>query len=72
MGTPKSLSMKYANPIWHEYNQGLARLTEPKFSKGPIQAKGCGHFIQKDDPNFVIQETLDLVDKVRMEKSVVW
>ena len=64
--------MQYTNPVWHEYNQGLAKLTDPKFSKGPIQAKGCGHFIQRDDPEFVIAETLDLVDKVRMEDSVGW
>ena len=66
MGTPIGLSMKYSNPIWHKYNQGLARLTDEKLSKGPAQAKGCGHFIQRDGPVIVIDETLDLVDRVRM------
>lgn len=64
--------MRYSNPLWHKYNQGLAHLTDETFSKGPLQAKGCGHFIQRDDPNFVVDETLDLVDKVRMESSVTW
>ena len=72
MGTPKFLSMKYSNPVWHSYNEGLAILVHEDKRKGPIQAKGCGHFIQRDDPNFVIDETLDLVDKVRMEQSSTW
>ena len=66
MGTPIGLSMKYSNPIWQKYNQGLSLLTDEKLSKGPAQAKGCGHFIQRDSPSIVIDETLDLVDKVRI------
>ncbi|MCJ1450152.1 hypothetical protein MMC28_000481 [Mycoblastus sanguinarius] len=72
MDTPIGLSMKYSNPIWNKYNEGLARITNQSRSKGPIQAKGCGHFIQRDDPNLVIDETLHLVDKVRMQKSAMW
>ncbi|KAF6239868.1 hypothetical protein HO173_002415 [Letharia columbiana] len=72
MGTPIGLSMRYMNPMWHKYNQGLVHVTDREKSKGPIVAKGCGHFIQRDDPDFVIRETLDLVDKVRMQQSVVW
>ena len=72
MGTPISLSMRYSNPIWRQYNRGLAKLTEPKYSKGPFQALACSHFIHKDDPNLVVDETLDLVDKVGLENSVTW
>ena len=72
MGTPPGLSIKYSNPIWHEYNQGLAHLTDRDRTKGPLQAKGCGHFIQRDDPNFVVEETLYLVDKVKAENRVGW
>ena len=64
MGTPKSLSMQYSNPIWHEYNKGLAKLSDESFSKGPLQAPGCGHFIQRDNPDFVVDEILDLIDKI--------
>lgn len=64
MGMPKSLAMQYLNPVWQRYNEGLVKLTDPKFSKGPFQAKGCGHFIQLDDPHLVVDEVLDLVDKV--------
>ncbi|KAI1293328.1 Alpha/Beta hydrolase protein [Xylaria venustula] len=53
METPISISMNYTNPIWNRYNEGLTRLTSPEKSSGPIIAKDCGHFIQKDDPNFV-------------------
>ena len=72
MGTPIGLSMMFMNPTWHKYNQGLVHITDREKSKGPIVAKGCGHFIQRDDPDFVIKETLDLVDKVRLQQSVVW
>ena len=72
MGTPKSLTMKYSNPILNTYNEGLAKLTDEDHRKGPFQAKGCGHFIQRDDPNLVVDETLDLVDKIKMQKSAVW
>ena len=72
MGTPKFLSMKYSNPAWDTYNRGLARLTDLERSRGPIQAPDCGHFIQRDNPEFVVDETLDLVGKIRMEKSATW
>ena len=72
MGTPVGLSMMYMNPIWHKYNQGLVHITDREKSKGPVVAKGCGHFIQRDDPDFVVRETLELVEKVRMQQSVVW
>lgn len=70
MGTPKSLTMMYSNPLWHQYNQGLAKLTAPSHSKGPNQAHGCGHFIQRDDPDCVALEVLDLISKVE-SKSLV-
>ena len=70
MGTPKGLSMMYSNPIWHAYNEDLAKLTISERSKGPFQAKGCGHFIQRDDPSFVTNETLELVDRVRRLSTV--
>lgn len=64
METPISLSMRYTNPIWHKYNLGLAKITDPERSRGPIIAKGCGHFIQRDDPNFVVEELFSLLDKI--------
>lgn len=72
MGTPIGLSMMYTNRTCHKYNLNLVHITDREKRKGPIIAKGCGHFIQRDDPDFVIDETLDLVDKVRLQQSVVW
>lgn len=69
MGTPISLSMKYSNPIWHKYNVGLSQLSEPGRSKGPIIGPGCGHFIQRDNAPFVVQETLELLDRVKDGQS---
>lgn len=64
METPTSLSMQYTNPIWHKYNAGLAKITDPERSRGPIFAKGCGHFIQRDDPDFVVEELFSLLGKI--------
>jgi len=60
MGLSVSLTMKYANPAWHEYNEGLARLTDVERAKGPIIAPGCGHFVQRDNPGFVVQEVFNM------------
>jgi len=29
-----------------------------------VIAKGCGHFIQKDDPSFVAKEVTELIEKI--------
>lgn len=63
METPISLSMQYTNPLWHTYNLGLVQITDETRRRGPIFAKGCGHFIQRDDPNFVVNELSMILDK---------
>ena len=69
MGTPVSLSMKYSNPAWHEYNVGLTKLTDPERAKGPVIAPGCGHFIQRDNPDFVVQQVLQLLKDIQGGQS---
>ncbi|PYH93864.1 alpha/beta-hydrolase [Aspergillus ellipticus CBS 707.79] len=64
MGPPKPVTNLFVNPYWHRYNEGLAKITEVKYSKGPIQAPNAGHFIQKDNPEFVVQELNELLTKV--------
>lgn len=64
MGTPMSLSMRYSNPLWHAYNQGLVKITDEDRRRGPVIAKGCGHFIQRDDPDFVVGELSALLEKL--------
>ena len=72
MGTPMGLTMRYSNAVWHEYNKGLAKITDAHQSRGPIQAQRCGHFIQRDDPAFVIEELLQLIDKVALQEDSIW
>ncbi|KAJ5832232.1 hypothetical protein N7474_000543 [Penicillium riverlandense] len=64
IGWPKPVTMAYLNPFWHKYNEGLIKITEGARSKGPLQAPGSGHFIQKDNPAFVAQELDELLSKV--------
>ncbi|KAJ5726865.1 alpha/beta-hydrolase [Penicillium malachiteum] len=64
MGPPKPVTNRFVNPYWHRYNEGLAKITAPEFSKGPIIAPGAGHFVQKDNPEFVVQELNELLEKV--------
>ncbi|CAG8982461.1 hypothetical protein HYALB_00009955 [Hymenoscyphus albidus] len=50
--------------FWKQYNQDLTQLTTPEKCRGPIIAKGCGHFIQEDDPGFVAEEVLGLMGRL--------
>lgn len=61
---PKILTMTYANPAWQRYNEGLVHITDPGRAIGPITAVHCGHFIQRDDPRFVSDEMVSLLDRV--------
>ncbi|KAG9569304.1 alpha/beta-hydrolase, partial [Aureobasidium melanogenum] len=63
-GVPPALVNKYINPVWREYNKELATLTSSNRSKGPVVAKGCGHFIQRDDPEFVAAEVCDMLQRL--------
>ncbi|OJK00823.1 hypothetical protein ASPACDRAFT_1887562 [Aspergillus aculeatus ATCC 16872] len=63
-GAPPRLTQVYMNPYWHRFNEGLARLTDSERSKGPLQAPGAGHFVQKDNPDFVADELREMLGKV--------
>jgi pimeloyl-ACP methyl ester carboxylesterase len=58
---PKAVINAYVNPAWTAYNEGLVRLAEDSELK---IAKGCGHFIPRDDPEFVAGEILRLLERV--------
>ncbi|KAH8661428.1 Alpha/Beta hydrolase protein [Tricladium varicosporioides] len=64
MGTPISMSMKFTNPYWAKYNEGLLKITDEERSGKVVIAKGCGHFIQNDDPQFVADEIKKMVTKL--------
>ncbi|KAJ5578057.1 uncharacterized protein N7459_007021 [Penicillium hispanicum] len=63
-GAPPLLTRVYMNPYWQRFNEGLAKITEAERSKGPLQAPGSGHFVQKDNPELVENELRDVLDKV--------
>jgi pimeloyl-ACP methyl ester carboxylesterase len=64
METPIAISMNYTNPTWHQYNEGLTKLTSTGKASGPIIAKHCGHFIQRDDPAFVAGLACDMMQSI--------
>jgi pimeloyl-ACP methyl ester carboxylesterase len=61
VGTPLAITQAYTNPYWNRYNEGLTKITSSERSKGPIQAEKCGHFIQRDDPDFVVAQIAELL-----------
>lgn len=67
MSTPKAVINAYLNAAWGRYNEGLTRLVqvETPDKKPEVKiAKGCGHFIQKDDPAFVAGEINSILEKL--------
>ena len=60
----KELVIRYVQPVWDGYNKHLALLTSADKSKGSIVAKGCGHFIQRDDPQFVAREICEMLERL--------
>ncbi|KAF7874391.1 uncharacterized protein EAF02_008368 [Botrytis sinoallii] len=64
MGTPKSMSMRFTNPHWAQYNAGLVSITDEDRCEGVKIASGCGHFIQTDDPDLVAEEIKAILKKL--------
>jgi pimeloyl-ACP methyl ester carboxylesterase len=54
--------------MWEKYNEGLCRLTDLERAKGPLIAPNSGHFIQKDNPQFVAEQLLELIKKVESSR----
>ncbi|KAI1341734.1 Alpha/Beta hydrolase protein [Xylariaceae sp. FL0016] len=67
METPLVISEHYTNPAWRDYNEGLMKITKLDRAKGPVIAKDCGHFVQRDDPVFVANLACDMVDTLAGE-----
>ncbi|KAB8293140.1 hypothetical protein EYC80_007491 [Monilinia laxa] len=66
MGTPRSMSMRFTNPYWAKYNEGLVSITDEERCEGTKIANGCGHFIQIDDPEFVAEEIRTILEKLNL------
>jgi len=69
LGVPEIMARLYFDPCWHEYNLGLARLPKPHLSKGPFEAKGAGHVVQRHDPLLVARELYGILDKLGLETA---
>lgn len=69
MNVPKSLTNAFVNPAWARYNEGLTHLTDAERARGPVIATGCGHFIQRDDPDLVALLTDDLLSKIEASEK---
>ncbi|KAI1125083.1 Alpha/beta hydrolase fold-1 [Nemania abortiva] len=61
---PIGMADMYTQPMWQKYNEGLCQLTDPDRAEGPLIAPNSGHFIHKDNPQFVAQQLEDLIQKV--------
>ncbi|KAK1773305.1 hypothetical protein QBC45DRAFT_387719 [Copromyces sp. CBS 386.78] len=71
MSIPKAVINGYMNPAWQRYNEGLTRLAavdgdgDDDNNVVPVKiARGCGHFIQKDDPELVAREVDSLLRRL--------
>ncbi|TVY35243.1 hypothetical protein LOCC1_G007925 [Lachnellula occidentalis] len=69
VGLPQIMTRTYFDPAWHAYHEGLAHITHPELSKGPMVAKGCGHLMQRDNPQLVADEVSELLRKLSGDKQ---
>ena len=56
--------MLIASRYWAKYNEGLTKITDEDKCREVLIAKGCGHFIQKDDPSFVATEVKNMIERL--------
>ena len=61
---PGIMTKTYFDPAWQAFNEGLVTITSPEKRKGPIIAKGAGHYIMKETPEIVADELLELWAKL--------
>jgi pimeloyl-ACP methyl ester carboxylesterase len=62
-GAPKSLLLRYPQKVWEEYNQGLLGISR-RGRGGVVVAKGCDHFVQRDDPELVAGYIQDMMEQL--------
>ncbi|KPI37648.1 uncharacterized protein AB675_3992 [Cyphellophora attinorum] len=64
-GTHVGFNEMYMQPVWDAYNEGLMELVAHKERvKGVIIAEGAGHFVQRDTPEVVARQVVDLIQRV--------
>lgn len=50
---------------WEEYNKELLNLSDVDKTTGVVIAPGAGHFIQRDNPQFIATQLATLLEKVQ-------
>ncbi|KAF2149861.1 hypothetical protein K461DRAFT_230204 [Myriangium duriaei CBS 260.36] len=64
-GMDATVTKTYLQPFWERYNEGLLQITDDGDGRrGPIEAVGAGHFIQRDRPDLVVVELMTLLKKI--------
>jgi hypothetical protein len=58
-------SVTDCHSYWAEYNQALTAITDKKKYEDVLIAKGSGHFIQTDRPDFVAVEIAGMLSKLK-------
>jgi hypothetical protein len=64
LGVPEILALTYNSLNWRIFLEKLIKVGEPHLRRGPLVAKGSGHFIQLDRPDVVAKEMSDMLDKL--------
>jgi pimeloyl-ACP methyl ester carboxylesterase len=64
------LTLTYNSPNWLCYLEKLANLVPPHLRKGPVVAKGSGHFIPLEQPKQVAAEIKDLIGRLQFVQNV--
>jgi pimeloyl-ACP methyl ester carboxylesterase len=62
----RGLTEHYLQPAWHTYNEGLLKIGQTV--KGVVTAERSGHFVQRDNPQCVVDEAMDLLIRIRSIK----
>ncbi|EEA19611.1 hypothetical protein TMatcc_009750 [Talaromyces marneffei ATCC 18224] len=68
-GIPALLTLTYNSPKWFIYLEKLANLVPSHLRKGPIVAKGSGHFIPLEQPRLVATELKELIKKLQAVRN---
>jgi hypothetical protein len=61
LGIKAEYALKYVEPVWVEYNQGLLEAVSSGKRRGPLKAEGADHFVQVGRPDIVADEIVSLV-----------
>lgn len=63
-GIPQSIHRTYTLPFWVAFCARLGKITDHNRVEGPNEVEGTGHLIMADNPNAVVREIRDMVEKV--------